>query len=219
MQRIVTVLLLFLCATSVMASPCPSVPEVQSILNRVLKFPVTVKSITYVKSFNACRLDTNSNDTFFLSRDGRLLIEGVLIKVPQLRISRREFEFFKSKSLFFTGKGRPLLVFTNPLCEACRENEKLLAKLKGRFKIYFIPLGFDGEEFKAAVASYCEKASGSKFFQLTPPFKLCNYGKLRVWSVEDKFKKLGITGTPVFITDNGTIIVGIDAFKRFLSQN
>ena len=219
MGRVITILLVFLSATSVMASPCPSVPEVQSILNRVLNFPVTVKSVSYVKSFNACRLDTNSNDTFFLSRDGRFLIEGVIIKVPQLKVSKREFKFFKDKSLFSTGNGRDLLVFTNPLCEACKENEKLLAKLKDKFKIYFIPLGFEGEEFKAAVASYCENASGSKFFELVPPFKLCNYGKLKVWSVEDKFKKLGITGTPVFITDDGTVIVGIDAFKRFLSQN
>ena len=201
------------------ASECPSVPEVQSILNRVLEFPVVVKSVSSLKPFNACRVETASGDTFFLSQDRRFLIEGVLLKVPPLKVSKREFDFFKEKALFSVGRGRELLVFTNPMCKACRENGELLKELERKFKVYFVPLGFNREEFEAAVASYCEKAVGRKFFSLKPPFKLCSSGKLKVWSVEDKFKKMGITGTPVFITDEGNVIVGVDGLKRFLSHN
>lgn len=211
--------LIFLWSTSLFGSECPSVPEVQTILNRVLKFPVAVKSVSYVKSFNACRIETDASDTFFLSADGRFLIEGILLRVPQLKISKDEFEFFKSKALFSVGRGEELLVFTNPMCKACRENRELLAELEKRFKLYFIPLGFDGKEFKAAVASYCENAVGSKFFRLKPPFKLCSLGKLKVWSVEDRFRKMGITGTPVFVTSRGEVIVGVAGLKRFLSHN
>ena len=219
MRSLIFLVLLFLWSTSLFGAECPSVPEVQSILNRVLKFPVAVKSVAFLKPFNACRVDTASGDTFFLSEDGRFIIEGVLLEVPPLRISEEEFNFFKGKALFSEGSGRELLVFTNPMCEACRENRELLAKLKKRFRLYFIPLGFDGKEFEAAVASYCEKAAGDRFFSLKPPFRLCSLGKLKVWSVEDKFKKMGITGTPVFITESGEVIVGVEGLKRFLSQN
>ena len=211
--------LLFLWSTALFGAECPSIPEVQSILNRVLKFPVAVKSVVFLKPFNACRVDTASGDTFFLSKDGRFLIEGVLLEVPSLRVSEKEFNFFKGKALFSVGRGEELIVFTNPMCKACRENRELLSKLEKRFRLYFVPLGFDGEEFKAAVASYCENAVGNEFFRLKPPFKLCSLGKLKVWSVEDKLKKLGITGTPVFITEDGKVIVGVDGLKRFLSQN
>ena len=219
MKRLIISFLSLLSATPLFASECPSPAEVQPILNRVLEFPVVVKSVSYVKPFNACEVKTASGDTYFLSKDGRFLIEGVLVEVPPLRISKKEFEFFKEKALFSEGSGRELLVFTNPMCEACRENRELLQKLKKRFRLYFVPLGFEGKEFEAAVASYCENATGEKFFKLKPPFNLCSLGKLKVWSVSDKFKKMGITGTPVFITDDGKVIVGVDALKRFLSQN
>ena len=205
--------------TPLWASSCPSTPEIQSILNRVLKFPVAVKSVSYVEPFNACKVETDTGDTFFLSTDGRFIIEGVLLEVPPLRVSRKEFEFFKGKALFSAGRGRELLVFTNPMCEACRRNRELLKDLERKFRIYFVPLGFKGEEFKAAVASYCENATGEKFFKLKPPFRLCSSGKLKVWSVSDRFRKMGITGTPVFITEDGRVMVGMESFKRFLSQN
>lgn len=219
MKKLIFMVLFLFWATSLFASECPSAPEVQSILNRVLKFPVIVKSVSFLKSFNACRVETASGDTFFISQDRRFLIEGVLLEVPPLRVSKKDFDFFKGKALFSVGRGRELLVFTNPMCKACRENRELLKKLEGKFRMYFIPLGFSGEEFKAAVVSYCENATGEKFFNLNPPFKLCALGKLKVWSVEDKFKRLGITGTPVFITDEGNVIVGVDGLKRFLSHN
>ena len=219
MRTLLAVLLLLTWSASLRASYCPPVPEVQSILNRVLKFPVAVKSVSYVEPFNACQIETNTNDTFFLSTDGRFIIEGVLIEVPPLKVSRKEFEFFKSKALFSVGRGRELLIFTNPMCEACRRNRGLLKELEKKFRIYFVPLGFEGEEFKAAVASYCERATGDKFFKLKPPFRLCSSGKLKVWSVSDRFRKMGVTGTPVFITEDGRVMVGIESFKRFLSQN
>ena len=219
MKKLIISFLSLLSATPLFASECPSPAEVQPILNRVLRFPVVVKSVSYLKPFNACEVKTASGDTYFLSKDGRFLIEGVLVEVPPLRISRKEFELFKEKALFSEGSGRELLVFTNPMCEACRENRELLQKLKNRFRLYFVPVGFEGKEFEAAVASYCEKATGERFFNLKPPFNLCSLGKLKVWSVSDKFKKMGITGTPVFITNDGKVIVGVDALKRFLSQN
>lgn len=205
--------------TPLWASPCPSTPEIQSILNRVLKFPVVVKSVSYVEPFNACKVETDTGDTFFLSANGRFIIEGVLLEVPPLKVSRKEFEFFRSKALFSAGRGKELLVFTNPMCEACRKNRELLKELERKFRIYFVPLGFKGEEFKAAVASYCENATGEKFFKIKPPFRLCPSGKLKVWSVSDRFRKMGITGTPVFITEDGRVMVGMESFKKFLSQN
>ena len=211
--------LLTVWATPLLASQCPSVPEVQSILNRVLKFPVAVKSVSYVEPFNACKVETDASDTFFLSTDGRFIIEGVLLEVPPLKVSRKEFEFFRSKALFSVGRGRELLIFTNPMCEACRESGELLKELEKKFRIYFVPLGFEGKEFESAVASYCENATGERFFKLKPPFRLCSSGKLKVWSVSDRFRKMGITGTPAFITEDGRVMVGMESFKRFLSQN
>ncbi len=191
---------------------CLSIAEAQAILNRTIKTVLKVKQISPVDSFNACKIETEEGETFFLSGDGRYLIEGVLVKVPPLTLSPDEVEKLKKDVLFYVGNGKEVLVVTNPLCSVCRKNRTLLKSLSRSFRFGFVPAGFSKEEELAAIDAVCRKKSQDNFFETPAEPKLCDRGKLKVWEVSDLLKRHGITGTPVFVFPNGKVAVGIDEF-------
>ncbi len=188
------------------------------ILNLSLKYPLVVKSVVPLPSFNSCKISTESGEIFFVSRDKKFLIEGTIINIPKVKFPKKDLTFFRKKSLFSLGKGKEIFVFTNPFCEACRKNKKLLMNLSEKYRVNVIPLGFKGDEFKAAVSSYCLDLNEEKFFKLHK-LKLCDEGKLKVWSISDKFKKIGITGTPIVVTSDGSTFIGIDGIRELLRKN
>jgi protein-disulfide isomerase len=216
-RLLIAITLIFLPNVSFSAD-CPSLPRVRAVLNKTLGISVTVKSVKEVPQFNSCMVKTLSGETFFFSKDGKYLIEGLLLKVPELKFNEKELRFFKRKTLFSIGKGKKeIFLFTNPACEACKKNRELLFKLSNRFKIRIIPLGFKGKEFKAAVSAYCLQLRGRNFFNVRK-FKVCDEGKLKVWSIADKFKKMGITGTPVAVLQDGRILIGVKEIKELLQN-
>ena len=188
---------------------CPTKEEASLIITRITKTPTAVVEVKPVEAFCACQARTEEGETYFISSDRRYLIEGILVKVPQIKLSKEDYEKLRKRALFTMGTGEPLLVLTNPLCRACTENRGKLAELSKRFKLYFIPVGFEGEEFKAAVDAYCTSKRGEEFFRVPEEFKLCDSGKLRVWSVADTLKKYGITATPAFVFPDGRVAVGV----------
>ncbi|WP_456419446.1 thioredoxin fold domain-containing protein [Thermovibrio sp.] len=145
-----------------------------------------------------------------------MVIEGILLKVPQVVIEEKDREKLIKRALFKVGKGEPLIVLTNPLCRACSENREKIEELSERFTLIFVPVGFEGEEFEAAVDAYCRKKSAEEFFKVEKPLKVCDWGKLRVWSSQDVLKKYGITATPTFILPDGRALVGIEELLRSL---
>jgi len=218
MVRIAAFLWLMLFSVMPCYSECPSIPRIQVLLNRTLGILTQIKEVKELPSFNSCMVKTASGETLFLSNDGKYLIEGILVRIPSLKFGERELQFFKEKTLFRLGKGKKeIFLFTNPLCEACRKNRKLLAELSRRYEIYVIPLGFKGKEFKAAVSAYCMKLKGKAFFN-EKELKVCDEGKLKVWSIADKFKRMGITGTPVAVLPSGKVLIGVEEIRK-LVQN
>jgi thiol-disulfide isomerase/thioredoxin len=219
-MRLQLTLILFLILYSLRALSvgCPSLSEAQIILNLSLKYPLVVKSVVPFPSFNSCKISTESGETFFLSRDKKFLIEGTIINIPKVKFPKEDLSLFKRKALFSLGKGEDIFVFTNPFCKVCRKNKKLLVNLLEKYRVNVIPLGFKGDEFKAAVSSYCLDLNEKNFFSLHR-IKLCDEGKLKVWSISDKFKKIGITGTPIVVTSDGSIFIGVDGIRELLRKN
>ena len=194
---------------------CPPFSKAQWIITRISKGTLSVKSLKPVKDFNACEITTTGGETFFLSKDGKKLLEGVLLKVPELKVSKKDYRVLKSNVLFFAGRGKELvLVATNPLCEACRSHRKELKKLLTKYKIGFIPVGFNRREEIAAIDAFCRRKNLRNFFNLPRKWRVCDSGKLKVWTVEDVLKKYGVTGTPVFILPDGKVRLGLEAFLR-----
>jgi len=211
-------LLAFIVSFSSYAQNCPSVAEVQSILNRTLKATFTVVSVEPIKSFLACKVKTAEGETFLLSLDKKFLIEGFLVKVPPLVISKEDYLKLRKNVLFSLGKGKEIIVVTNPICDACRQNRKKLKELVEKVKLSFVPAGFDKEEEKVAVDAVCKKKDAQNFFEIQHPLLTCDRGKLRVWTVSDTLKKYGITGTPVFIFPDRSVVVGISEFFQRIRQ-
>ena len=197
---------------------CPSKYKVQALVSGPLKLPFVVKSVKEIKGFPLCEVETESGDTLFITKDCRFLVEGTLLKVPSIRFSRKELQLLKKKALFEAGEGKEeLIVLTNPACKACLSHREELKGLEKRYKLFVVPVGFGGEEFKAAVDAYCRKKGPKNFFKPEKAFKLCNEGKLRVWSLQAFLKRKGITGTPVFVREDGTPLFGASALKELLS--
>ena len=182
-------LLAFIVSFSSYAQNCPSVAEVQSILNRTLKATFTVVSVEPIKSFLACKVKTAEGETFLLSLDKKFLIEGFLVKVPPLVISKEDYLKLRKNVLFSLGKGKEIIVVTNPICDACRQNRKKLKELVEKVKLSFVPAGFDKEEEKVAVDAVCKKKDAQNFFEIQHPLLTCDRGKLRVWTVSGSLKK------------------------------
>ena len=195
---------------------CPSPQEASVILSRLTRTVVAAVEVKPLPQFNACKVKTESGDTFFISADRRWVIEGILLKIPQVIIKEEDRERLIKRALFKVGRGEPLIVLTNPLCRACSENREKIGELSKRFTLIFVPVGFEGEEFEAAVDAYCRKKSPEEFFKVEKPFKVCDRGKLRVWSSQDILKKYGITATPTFILPDGRALVGIEELLRSL---
>jgi len=193
---------------------CPTKEEASLIITRVVKTPTAVVDVRPTPGFCGCEAKTESGESYFISKDRKWVIEGILVKVPRVELSREEYERLLRRALFSIGKGEPLLVLTNPLCRACSENRDKLLELSRRFKLYFIPVGFEGEEFKAAVDAYCTGRSWENFFTVEGELKECDAGKLKVWSVADILRRHGITATPVFVLPNGLVAVGVEELLR-----
>ncbi|RUM42675.1 MAG: hypothetical protein DSY35_04940 [Desulfurobacterium sp.] len=196
------------------AQNCPTLSEVQSILNRTLKTPFTAISVEPAESFSACQVKTAEGETFFLSLDKKFLIEGFLTEIPPLKISKEDYLKLKKNVLFSVGKGEEIIVITNPICNACRKNRKKLKSLAEKVKLAFVPAAFDREEEKAAVDAVCRKKDAQNFFEVQNPLLTCDTGKLKVWTVSDTLKKYGITGTPVFILPDRSVVIGILELSR-----
>ncbi|WP_457677988.1 hypothetical protein [Thermovibrio sp.] len=197
---------------------CLSKVAASELLTRLNQTPTLAREVKELPQFNACMVKTESGDTFFISKDGKLVIEGILLKVPKVRLSKEDYERLKRRALFQVGEGEPILVITNPLCKACRKRLKKIFRLSRRFKLIFVPVGFEGEEFKAAVDAYCRKKGPENFFKEESNLKVCDYGKLKVWSSQAVLEKYGITATPVFIFKNGRAAVGVKEIEEALKS-
>lgn len=194
---------------------CPSRDEASLIISRITKTPTAAVEVRPLEGFCGCEVKTDSGETYFISLDQSYVIEGILVKVPKIRVSERDYRRLKERALFSFGEGeRPLLVLTNPLCKACLANRDRLVELSKRFKLYFIAVGFEGDEFKAAVDAYCSGKGPEEFFKPPEKFNLCDFGKLRVWSVADILKRYGITATPTFIFPDGRVAVGVEELLK-----
>ncbi len=194
---------------------CISRGEASLLISRVSKVPTVVKEIKEVKAFNACMAETLSGETFFISQNRKEIIEGVLIKVPTPKLNREELELIKDRALFSVGKGKPLIVITNPLCRVCRENREKLFKLSRKFKVYVVPVGFRGKEFLSSVDAYCRKKGPRDFFK-EDKLKVCSEGKLKVWTVSRILEEKGLTATPLFILPEGKVLLGKEGLKEVL---
>jgi thiol:disulfide interchange protein DsbC len=210
-------LLIPLLSLNLYAKECPSIPEVQSILSRTVKTPFTVVSVEPIKSFSACQVKTEEGETFFLSRDKNFLIEGILVKVPSLRISKEDYEKLKKNILFSVGRGKEVIVITNPLCHTCRQHKDELKTLISRIRLSFVVAAFNREQEKAAVDAICKGKKLEDFFKIPDEFSTCDAGKLKVWTVSDTMKKYGISGTPVFILPDGRAILGLPELLKELN--
>lgn len=215
MSKVSFPILLTLILPVAVRGECISKGEASLLISRVLKVPTVVKEVKEVKAFNACMAETDSGETYFISQNRSEIIEGVLIKVPQPKLNRKELEVIKKRALFSIGKGKPLIVITNPLCRVCRENRKKLFKLSKKFKVYVVPVGFSGKEFLSSVDAYCRKKGPRDFFK-EGKLKVCNEGKLKVWTVSRILEEKGLTATPLFILPEGKVLIGEEGLKEVL---
>jgi thiol:disulfide interchange protein DsbC len=210
MRKVSLALILFTWINA--SAKCPTSQEASYIISQVTRTPLVVELVKELPQFNACMVKTDSGESFFISKDRKWVIEGILVKVPQVKLSDEDYKKLLKKALFTVGSGKePLIVLTNPLCRACKENRERLKELLTEFKLYFVPVGFEGKEFESAVTAYCKEFDFKNFFNLKEPLPtLCDWGKLRVWSVTDLLKKYGITATPAFVLPSREIVVGIE---------
>jgi thiol:disulfide interchange protein DsbC len=200
---------------------CPSAQEASYIVSQVTKTPLVVELVKELPQFNACMVKTDSGESFFISKDRKWVIEGILVKVPQAKLSEEDYKKLLKKALFTVGSGKePLIVLTNPLCKACKENRERLRELLTKFKLYFVPVGFEGKEFDSAVLAYCKKVNFKEFFKVKEPLEPgCDLGKLKVWSIADLLKKYRVTATPVFIPPSRELLVGVQELSRFVRES
>lgn len=215
MRRTSLTILSVLISLSTALGECISKGEASLLISRILKVPTVVKEVKEIKEFNACMAKTESGETFFISRDKREIIEGILIKVPTPKLTEREIKVIKERALFSVGIGEPLIVITNPLCRVCRKNRRELFKLSRKFKVYIVPVGFSGKEFLSSVDAYCRKKGLRDFFK-EDEFKVCSEGKLKVWTVSRILKEKGLTATPLFILPKGKVLIGEEGLKELL---
>jgi thiol:disulfide interchange protein DsbC len=212
------VLLLFFTLNRRSLAECPSLPKVQSILNRISKVPIVVKKVEEIKEFPLCKIETFEGENFFLSLNEKYLIEGILIKVPPLILSESEYRVLKRNVISSIGRGPEVLVITNPLCKVCKRNKEKIFSLSKKFKLSFVMVGFKKEEVKAAASAICNKESIETIFEPKTELKVCDLGKLKVWSVSGILKKYGITGTPVFVFPDRKVAVGVKDFESMLEN-
>ncbi len=192
------------------AFSCPDAGIVQGMIFKTLQVPLTVMS---VKEENElfCKIQTAEGETLFITKDGKYLIEGSLYQAKYPKLSKEEFELLKNKAIFTLGKGKePIVVITNPLCEACRKyGRKVFSVLSEKYKIYVVSAGFNKKSEVYAIDSYCNRKEPSSFFNLPSKPLLCESGKLRVWSVKKVLERHGLYGTPIFIFENGVVKLGV----------
>ncbi|MEO2068397.1 MAG: hypothetical protein ABGX27_02680 [Desulfurobacteriaceae bacterium] len=208
----------FLLLTNGTFAECPSLPKVQSILNRISKAQLVVKEVEEVKDFPLCKVKTVEGETFFLSLNEKYLIEGILLRVPPLVLSKKEYKILKRNVILSVGKGPEILVITNPLCKVCKKNKGKLLKLSKRFKISFVMVGFKKEEVNAAADVICTKRSINTLFKTKDNLKVCDLGKLKAWTVAEILKRYGITGAPIFVFPDRKVAVGIKDFESMLED-
>jgi len=176
-----------------------------------------ISKVEPVPQFNACKAVGGGGESYFISKDREWIIEGILVKAATLKVSPEDAEKLRKRALFSVGSGEPIIVITNPLCKACRENRELITKLSRKYKLFFVPAGFDPKGFKASVDAYCRGKSLKDFFEIPPQWKVCDEGKLKVWTNNDILKKYSLTATPIFILPSGEIAVGIGELKAKLA--
>jgi len=215
MRRLIPI---FLLVSQAFSAECPTVGDAQSILNRTLKTPFTVKSVEKSKVEGLCRIDTQEGETFFTDREKRYLIEGVVTEIPQLSFSEEEVKRFKNLTAFRVGNsGRTVYIIADPSCSVCREKaERVKELLRYGFSASFVlaPITHEGKGFKSAVSIICDRKGLSAFSSGYVSHNICDAGKLKTWSVTDMLKRKGITSVPLFITEDGRVYRRMDDLIR-----
>ncbi len=220
MKFLVTVLFI----ANAFSQECPDKEEVQSILNRVLKAPFTVKSVEPSRIKQLCRINTNEGETFFIDNNRTCLIEGILIPIPELEFSQKEMRRLNKLVAFSIGEPNTdkfVYVFVDPACETCRKNSRKIENfVKNRIQVRFIlaPITHEGKGFESAVSIICDGKNFKAFTSGYNSGNLCDRGKLKIWSTVDLLKLKGITSVPVFVTPDGKVFHGANSVKKVIEN-
>jgi thiol:disulfide interchange protein DsbC len=215
-------LIVLLLTINTYASECLNREEAQSILNRVLRTPFSVKSVKPSRIKGLCRIDTKEGETFFIDEHNRFLLEGILIPIPELKFSEEEMRRIEKLVAFSVGKSEKFIyVIADPACETCRKNSGEIKRfLDKKIEVRFLlaPITHEGKGFKTAVSIICDRKGLSAFKTGYTSKNLCDRGKLKVWSIMDILKIKGITSVPTFITPDGKVYSGANSISSIIEE-
>ncbi len=201
------------------ASTCPSIKSVEKQVSGVFKKKIHVKAVYPIGIEGFCRVITAEAGNFFIDTQEKYLIQGLIFKLPDRKVDRDFLNFLRKAVDFKVGNGKKYIyVIVDPDCEACRNSrDKIKEFIKNGIQLRFIVAPFSGKDAEEkAYRLVCSHGGLQMFLSGHYAGRVCNEGKLKVWSVMDKLKAKGLVDTPIFILPDGKVYLGAENIKRIL---
>jgi protein-disulfide isomerase len=112
------------------------------------------------------------------------------------------------------GKGRSFLIFSDPLCPACRRMEPTVEVLvKMGYRPIVVPVAFKPGSIGLASTAVCQKENAKRaavWFDVTrgsTTEKQCMEGEKQISANNELFKRLGFSHTPTIVSMSGVPVV------------
>jgi len=218
--------------------------SLSSLRDHLPLLPLDAKIISKNEKYGLCEVvlrDDNQYVILYATKDfvlfGDMIRHGksetqelfAKLKKEKFRKLRKELDKVVAATYKPVKKPRAVLYFISdpdcPYCNAVKGKVKELADKYGlEVKLVWFPLPMHKEAQSKAESFICSRKSFSDYLKDDYGNKSCRAGRKKIERAKELIRELGFSGTPTFILDDGTEIVGANvkalesAIKRRLGK-
>jgi len=215
--------------TSVMAASCPPPEKLAEAFSKVFKREAKIIKVKESGIAGLCEVDmsvNNRNGVLYVDADGKFFVAGQIINIESgenltqaamselNKMTPDDLKKLDELTAFTLGKaGKTFYYVTDPQCPYCKQGETVIKKLaeEGKISVKFLlfPLPMHKGADEQSIAIVCDNKGFEGLEQGYKSENQCPEGTQKVKNTMAFLQEKGISGTPVYIFEEGNYHSGL----------